>query len=191
MNGSSRVKYVHNAAHDGSTGRFRQLPHDRPNYVIPYFLQNQFNILTHSQRAIHPSSSFATPVHAIIGVSQGAAATLAFTPSSSLPSPLPTTKSITACDTSLRTAPGNQHEWEERASLAYCAKISFDVYPPLSSSTTLDDEFATQGCLVSLLKQSHGSSPRDRLLLHCRPAAAHPQPCHTTTRTRCLGIHAH
>ncbi|KAK2459974.1 hypothetical protein APHAL10511_007980 [Amanita phalloides] len=86
-------------------------------------------------------------IHAIIGVSQGGAAVLAFSslpaffPFTSLPSPLPKTKTIIACDTSARTPAGNKTAWEEHASLAHGTKISFDDYPP--SSTTLDDEFAT------------------------------------------------
>ncbi|KAK2459973.1 hypothetical protein APHAL10511_007979 [Amanita phalloides] len=145
------------------------------NYVIPYFLQNHFNVLVHSQRGhgqsgLPPASpstrrttipalaydiahlinalEIRSTIHAIIGVSQGGAAALAFSalpaffPFTSLPSPLPKTKSIIACDTSARTPAGNKTAWEERASLVYGTKISFDDYPP-SSSTMLDDEFAT------------------------------------------------
>ncbi|KAF8629799.1 hypothetical protein AX15_003270 [Amanita polypyramis BW_CC] len=151
------------------------------NYVVPFFLQSKFNILLHSQRGhgqstLPPASpsirqttipslaydiahlihalQIRTPIHALIGVSQGGAATLAFTalpaffPSTSLPSPLPTAKSIIACCTSVGTQAGNKSAWEERASLAYGAKISFEAYPPSSSASpsepSLDNEYAAQ-----------------------------------------------
>jgi pimeloyl-ACP methyl ester carboxylesterase len=140
------------------------------NYVIPYFIQAGYNVLVHSQRGhgkstlpdpspskrqtTIPSQAYdiahlihalqISPIHSVIGVSQGGATALAFSalpaffPSTSLPSPLPTTKSIIACASSARTAAGNKAAWEERASLAYGIKISFD-----DPSTTLDDEYAT------------------------------------------------
>lgn len=141
------------------------------NYVIPYFLQSGYNVLAHSQRGhgqstLPPASTsvrqttipslaydiahlihileIGSPIHSIIGVSQGGAAALAFSalaaffPSSSLPSPLPTTKSIIACDTSPRTPASNKTAWEERTSLVYGTKISFDDSP-----MALDEEFAT------------------------------------------------
>lgn len=140
------------------------------NYVIPFFIQSGYNVLVHSQRG-HGKSSLPTasqttipslaydiahlihalhirsPIHSVIGVSQGGATALAFSalpaffPSTSLPSPLPTTKSIIACDNSARTPAGNKAAWEERAGVAYNTNISFD--DPSLSPTTLDDEFAT------------------------------------------------
>ncbi|KAF8632660.1 hypothetical protein AX17_004793 [Amanita inopinata Kibby_2008] len=157
-----------------------------PTSSSPVSLEAQpYNILIHSQRghgqstlpALSPSArqatiphlaydiahlihalSIQTPIHALIGVSQGGATSLAFSslssffPSSSLPSPLPTAKAIVACDTSPRTPGGNKAAWEERASLAYRTRFTFDTYASLASSTSttanptagLDDEYATK-----------------------------------------------
>lgn len=148
------------------------------NYVIPFFIQSGYNVLVHSQRG-HGKSTLPTaprpttipslaydiahlihalhigsPVHSIIGVSQGGATALAFSalpaffPSTSLPSPLPTAKSIIACDNSARTPAGNKAAWEARASMAYNTKISFDNLS--LPSTTLDDEFAAQNRMSRL-----------------------------------------
>ena len=53
-----------------------------------------------------------TPVHAVIGVSQGGAAALAFAAMFG-----DKTKGIVACDTALRTPAGNKEAWEERIRL--------------------------------------------------------------------------
>ncbi|KAM6494993.1 beta-ketoadipate enol-lactone hydrolase [Amanita muscaria] len=151
------------------------------SYVVPYFIQTPFNILLHSQRGHGQSSlplaspsrrqttipslaydiahliqalEIPTPIHAIVGVSQGGAAAIAFTaltaffPPASLPSPLPTTKSIIACDTSARTPIGNASAWEGRASVAYGTKISFDSDD--LHEQHLDDVYASQLGMSSL-----------------------------------------
>ncbi|KAG6827799.1 hypothetical protein H0H92_010434 [Tricholoma furcatifolium] len=55
-----------------------------------------------------------TPVHAVVGVSQGGAASLAF--ARSYPN---LTRSVVACDTSPKTAPGNKEAWAGRIGLVY------------------------------------------------------------------------
>ena len=116
------------------------------NYLLPYLLDlpAKYNILLHSQRGHGRSSlpsptypeerettipllaqdianlldalSIPTPVHSVIGVSQGGATALAF---AGLYSTETKTKSIIACDTGPRTAPGNKEAWEERIQLVY------------------------------------------------------------------------
>ena len=56
--------------------------------------------------------SITTPVHAVIGVSQGGAAALAFAAMFG-----DKTKGIVACDTAPRTPAGNKEAWEERIRL--------------------------------------------------------------------------
>jgi pimeloyl-ACP methyl ester carboxylesterase len=56
--------------------------------------------------------SIPTPVHAVIGVSQGGAAALAFAAMFG-----DKTKGIVACDTAARTPAGNKEAWEERIRL--------------------------------------------------------------------------
>jgi pimeloyl-ACP methyl ester carboxylesterase len=56
--------------------------------------------------------SIPTPVHAVIGVSQGGAAALAFAAAHA-----GKTKSIVACDTAPRTPAGNKEAWEDRIRL--------------------------------------------------------------------------
>ncbi|KAG6887448.1 hypothetical protein C0992_012217 [Termitomyces sp. T32_za158] len=94
-----------------------------------------FNILIHSQRGHGKSSlptattipslasdiahllsvlNIPTPVHAIVGVSQGGAASLAL--ARSYPE---LTRSIVACDTSPKTAPGNREAWAGRIGVVY------------------------------------------------------------------------
>ena len=128
------------------------------NYVIPFFLDRNYNLILHSQRGhglsglpppnsdasnsdprpttipllaqdIHnllthpelrtlidgaPDAKDLTPIHSVIGVSQGGAAALSF---ATLPSER-VTRSVIACDTSARTAPGNKEAWAERIQLA-------------------------------------------------------------------------
>ena len=63
-----------------------------------------------------------TPVHSVIGVSQGGATTLAFT---ALYEDM--TRSIVACDTAPITPPGNQKAWESRTTLV-CGSSSDGWY---------------------------------------------------------------
>ncbi|TFK26054.1 beta-ketoadipate enol-lactone hydrolase [Coprinopsis marcescibilis] len=63
-----------------------------------------------------------SPIHAIIGVSQGGACALAFgaaysESSPSAPTLIRRTRAVIACDTSARTAPGNREAWKERVGL--------------------------------------------------------------------------
>ncbi|KAG6864299.1 hypothetical protein C0991_010749 [Blastosporella zonata] len=60
------------------------------------------------------SLNIPTPVHAVVGVSQGGAASLAF--ARSYPE---LTRSVVACDTSPKTAPGNKEAWAGRIGLVY------------------------------------------------------------------------
>ena len=116
------------------------------NYLVPYLLDLpvKYNILVHSQRGHGLSSlpsptypeerqttipllaqdianlldalSIPTPVHSVIGVSQGGATALAF---AALYGTEIKTKSVISCDTGPRTAPGNKEAWEERIQLVY------------------------------------------------------------------------
>ncbi|KAF9562048.1 alpha/beta-hydrolase [Agrocybe pediades] len=107
------------------------------NYIVPHFLSN-YNILLHSQRGHGQSTlpehssqrpvtipllatdianllealSIPTPVHAVIGVSQGGATALAFGAMYASK-----TKSIVVCDTAAKTPQGNKKAWEERIRL--------------------------------------------------------------------------
>ncbi|KAH0584697.1 hypothetical protein H2248_010224 [Termitomyces sp. 'cryptogamus'] len=118
-------------------------------FVIPHFISDSpdtitgkprkpFNILIHSQRGHGKSTlpvppadttipslasdishllsilNIPTPVHGIVGVSQGGAASLAF--ARSYPE---LTRSVVACDTSPRTAPGNKEAWAGRIGVVY------------------------------------------------------------------------
>ncbi|KAM6490133.1 beta-ketoadipate enol-lactone hydrolase [Amanita muscaria] len=163
------------------------------SYVVPYFIQTPFNILLHSQRGHGQSSlplaspsrrqttipslaydiahliqalEIPTPIHAIVGVSQGGAAALAFTaltaffPPASLPSPLPTTKSIIACDTSARTPIGNASAWEERANDVYASQLGMSSlasttlprwFPPGSPVSTTSERL---NWMCSLIKRT-------------------------------------
>ncbi|KAL0574707.1 hypothetical protein V5O48_007265 [Marasmius crinis-equi] len=96
-----------------------------------------FNVLLHDQRGHGSSSTDAsaqctiavqasdiahildhlkipTPIHSIIGVSQGGATALAF--GAAYPNLV---KSVVSCDTSARTPAGNKQAWTERIELAY------------------------------------------------------------------------
>ncbi|KAG6915921.1 hypothetical protein DXG01_009251 [Tephrocybe rancida] len=118
------------------------------SFLIPYLISSSpdtvtrkprkpFNVLIHSQRGhgkstlpesdstsipslasdithLLSSLNIPTPVHAVVGVSQGGAASLAF--ARSYPE---LTRSIVACDTSLKTAPGNIEAWADRIGLVY------------------------------------------------------------------------
>ncbi|PFH48825.1 hypothetical protein AMATHDRAFT_5462 [Amanita thiersii Skay4041] len=85
-----------------------------------------------------------TPFYALIGVSQGGAAALAFSALSSFfPNSFPTTKSIIASDTSAVRPAGNASAWEQRASLVFIVfgtPISFR--PSGSSISTIHDDHA-------------------------------------------------
>ncbi|KAG6860638.1 hypothetical protein C0995_009118 [Termitomyces sp. Mi166 len=118
-------------------------------FIIPYLISDSpdtvtgkprkpFNVLIHSQRghgkSIVPAPPTATtipslasdithllsalniptPLHAIVGVSQGGAASLDF--ARSYPE---LTRSVVACDTSPRTAPGNREAWAGRIGVVY------------------------------------------------------------------------
>ncbi|KDR79197.1 hypothetical protein GALMADRAFT_1228057 [Galerina marginata CBS 339.88] len=61
--------------------------------------------------------SIPTPVHSVIGVSQGGAVALAFAAMYGGTSASPKTKSVVACDTAPRTPQGNKEAWEERIRL--------------------------------------------------------------------------
>lgn len=109
------------------------------NYLIPYLLSDTpYNILIHSQRghglSTIPASAQATtipslasdiahllaqlhiptPVHAVVGVSQGGAAALAF--GQTYPD---LARSVVACDTAARTPAGNKEAWAGRIGMVY------------------------------------------------------------------------
>ncbi|KAG6829961.1 hypothetical protein H0H87_009621 [Tephrocybe sp. NHM501043] len=117
-------------------------------YLIPYLISDApdtvsgkprkpYNILIHSQRGhgkstlpddsettittlasdmaqLLSSLEIPTPVHAVVGVSQGGAASLAL--ARGYPE---VTRSVVACDTSPKTAPGNKEAWAGRIGLVY------------------------------------------------------------------------
>ncbi|TFK36308.1 Alpha/Beta hydrolase protein, partial [Crucibulum laeve] len=111
------------------------------SYFIPYLLSSPFgksyNILLHSQRGHGKSTlpnstpqttipalatdirellselSISTPVHTVIGVSQGGAAALAFAALYGAQG----ASSIVVCDTGAKTPEGNKAAWEERITL--------------------------------------------------------------------------
>ncbi|KAG6899908.1 hypothetical protein C0993_005487 [Termitomyces sp. T159_Od127] len=116
------------------------IPHlisDSPN-IVTGKPRKPFNVLIHSQRGHGKSTlpefptvttipalasdiahllsklNIPTPVHAIVGVSQGGAASLAF--ARSYPG---LTRSTVACDTSPKTAPGNKEAWAGRIGVVY------------------------------------------------------------------------
>ncbi|KJA21809.1 hypothetical protein HYPSUDRAFT_682298 [Hypholoma sublateritium FD-334 SS-4] len=71
-----------------------------------------------------------TPVHSVVGVSQGGAAALAF--AAQYPSK---TKSVVACDTAPQTPAGNQEAWEDRIRLVYGpTPASTVVHPDVDGS---------------------------------------------------------
>ena len=87
--------------------------------------------------------SIPTPVHSIIGVSQGGAASLAFAALYGSSK----TKGIVACDTAPRTPAGNKKAWAERIQLAS---------GPLSEETTAE-EYATH---IGMRKLADVTVPR-------------------------------
>lgn len=105
--------------------------------MIPYLLSDtSYNILIHSQRGHGLSTlsseattipslatdiahllaqlNITTPVHAIVGVSQGGAAALSF--GQSYPD---LTRSVVACDTAAKTPEGNREAWAGRIGMVY------------------------------------------------------------------------
>lgn len=106
------------------------------NPLIPFLLSKPYNILLHSQRGhgrstlpltrttipllasdiahLLKSLNMPTPVHAIVGVSQGGAAALAIARSWPW-----LTRSVVACDTAARTPAGNREAWAGRIGLVF------------------------------------------------------------------------
>lgn len=143
---------------------------------LPSSQEATYNILLHSQRghglsALPPSGntgerlttiplladdvshllealSIPTPVHSLVGVSQGGAAALAF--AAQYPSK---TKSIVACDTAPQTPAGNQEAWEDRIRL---------VYGPTSASSALhpDVDSSAYAKAVGMEKLAEVTVPR-------------------------------
>jgi len=77
---------------------------DKKSVTIPLLATDIANLLE--------ALSIPTPVHSLIGVSQGGATALAFG------GLYKTSKSIVVCDTAPRTPQGNKEAWEERIDLA-------------------------------------------------------------------------
>ncbi|KAK7057253.1 carboxymuconolactone decarboxylase [Favolaschia claudopus] len=118
-----------------------------PTTSTTWPFKGTYNLLLHAQRGHGRSSTPAEPctmqilahdiallistlvpgqkVRSVIGVSQGGAATLAF---SALHPSL--TESVVACDTGPRTAPGNVEAWQSRIALAKA-----DGMPALATAT--------------------------------------------------------
>ncbi|EEB95973.1 hypothetical protein MPER_04974, partial [Moniliophthora perniciosa FA553] len=88
----------------GKYRTYNVLLHDQP-CTIPLLASDIAHILKHL--------SIPTPVHSVIGVSQGGAIALAF--GARFPD---LTRSIVSCDTSARTPSGNKEAWASRIDLA-------------------------------------------------------------------------
>ena len=143
---------------------------------LPSSQDTTYNILLHSQRghglSALPSSgnagerlttiplladdvsrllealSIPTPVHSVVGVSQGGAAALAF--AAQYPSQ---TKSVVACDTAPQTPAGNKDAWEERIRLVYGPS-------PASSALHLDADNSAYAKAIGMGKLAEVTVPR-------------------------------
>ncbi|GLB35691.1 putative carboxymuconolactone decarboxylase family protein [Lyophyllum shimeji] len=122
------------------------IPFLLPNSRDPTSSSRSYNVLIHSQRGhgrstlpalsrpttipalasdiahLLQSLNIPTPVHSVIGVSQGGAAALAL--ARSYPS---LTRSVVACDTSPKTPSGNKQAWAGRIGLVYGGVSAEDI----------------------------------------------------------------
>jgi pimeloyl-ACP methyl ester carboxylesterase len=87
-----------------------------------------------------------TPVHAVIGVSQGGATTLAFTALYG-----DKTRSVVVCDTAARTPPGNKEAWEQRIALV-CGTSSDEWYEDSNDKKVDVGASAEKECMRKLAK---------------------------------------
>ncbi|KAF8815525.1 alpha/beta-hydrolase [Phlegmacium glaucopus] len=106
--------------------------------TIPLLATDIANLLT--------ALSIPTPVHSVIGVSQGGAASLAFAALHGSK-----TKGIVACDTAPRTPVGNKEAWAERIRLAS---------GPLPEKTTSDEDKQGYATHIGMRKLGNVTVPR-------------------------------
>ena len=107
--------------------------------TIPLLAIDIANLLT--------ALSIPTPVHSVIGVSQGGAASLAFAALYGDSK----TKGIVACDTAPRTPAGNKEAWAERIRLAS---------GPLPEGTTADEDKQEYATHIGMRKLANVTVPR-------------------------------
>ncbi|KAF9463429.1 Alpha/Beta hydrolase protein [Collybia nuda] len=111
-------------------------------YLIPYLISDSYNILIHSQRghglSTLPSTeattipslasdianllkqlNIPTPIHTVVGVSQGGAAAMSFGRTYHN-----LTRSVVICDTAAKTPAGNKEAWAGRIGMVYGGDMS-------------------------------------------------------------------
>jgi pimeloyl-ACP methyl ester carboxylesterase len=149
------------------------------NYLIPYLLSdNPYNILIHSQRghglSTLPASaqattipslasdiahllkqlSIPTPVHAVVGVSQGGAAALAL--GQAYPDLV---RSVVACDTAAKTPAGNKEAWAGRVGMVY-GDVSADAVLKEGAKGGAVGKGAEYAAKVGMLHLAEATVPR-------------------------------
>lgn len=145
--GASSPKRYNLILHDQrGHGRSSLLPppahggEDKRQTTIPLLAQDiQALLLSPEIRTLidgSPTSETLEPIKAVIGVSQGGAAALAVAALNSAEHRK--VKSVVACDTSAKTAPGNKAAWADRVRLAYGAEGNSDIIGDMSNSSKGD-----------------------------------------------------